>query len=66
MDLIKYVRDFNPNLVLGMGGYASLDVCKSASYILDHEDSDDHFMMQNKITPFIAIQEQNSKAGRAN
>ena len=66
MDLIKYVRDFNPNLVLGMGGYASLDVCKSASYIFDHEDSDDHFMMQNKITPFIAIQEQNSKAGRAN
>ena len=65
-DLIKYVRDFNPNLVLGMGGYASLDVCKAASYIIDHEDSDEHFMMHNEITPFIAIHEQNSKAGRAN
>ena len=66
MDLIKYIRDFNPNLVLGMGGYASLDVCKSASYIIDHEDSDEHFMMGNEIKPFIAIHEQNSKAGRAN
>jgi len=65
-DLIKYVRDFNPNLVLGMGGYASLDVCKSASYILEPEDSDDHLMMHNMITPYIAIHEQNSKAGRAN
>ena len=65
-DLIKYVRDFNPNLVLGMGGYASLDVCKSAGYIVDHEDSDEHFMMHNVITPFIVIHEQNSKAGRAN
>jgi len=66
MDLIKYVRDFNPNLVLGMGGYASLDVCKSAGYIFKYEDSDDHFMMHNKITPYIAVHEQNSKAGRAN
>ena len=65
-DLIKYVRDFNPNLVLGMGGYASLDVCKSAGYIVDHEDSDEHFIMHNAITPFIVIHEQNSKAGRAN
>ena len=62
LDLIKYVRDFNPNLVLGMGGYASLDVCKSAGYIVEHEDSDEH----NLIAPFIAIHEQNSKAGRAN
>jgi len=66
MDLIKYVRDFNPNLVLGMGGYASLDVCKSAGYIFKYEDSDDHFMMSNKIKPYIAVHEQNSKAGRAN
>ncbi len=66
MDLIKYVRDFNPNLVLGMGGYASLDVCKSAGYIFEYEDSDDHFMMHNKIMPYIAVHEQNSKAGRAN
>ena len=65
-DLSIYVRDFNPNLVLGMGGYASLDVCKSASYILEAEDSDDHFMMHNMIAPYIAIHEQNSKAGRAN
>ena len=65
-DLCNYVRDFNPNLVLGMGGYASLDVCKSASYILEAEDSDDHFMMHNMIAPYIAIHEQNSKAGRAN
>ncbi len=66
LDLIKYVRDFNPNIVLGMGGYASLDVCKSAGYIVDHEDSDEHFMMHNVIEPFIVIHEQNSKAGRAN
>ena len=66
MDLVKYVRDFNPNLVLGMGGYASLDVCKSAGYIFKYEDSDDHFMMSNKIKPYIAVHEQNSKAGRAN
>ena len=66
LDLIKYVRDFNPNIVLGMGGYASLDVCKSAGYIVEHEDSDEHFMMHDVITPFIAIHEQNSKAGRAN
>ncbi|MBT5542000.1 MAG: undecaprenyldiphospho-muramoylpentapeptide beta-N-acetylglucosaminyltransferase [Gammaproteobacteria bacterium] len=65
-DLSIYVRDFKPNLVLGMGGYASLDVCKSAGYILEAEDSDDHFMMHNMIRPYIAIHEQNSKAGRAN
>jgi len=65
-DLIKYVRDFNPNLVLGMGGYASLDVCKSAGYIAEYKDSEEHFMMHDLITPYVAIHEQNSKAGRAN
>ena len=65
-DLRKYVRDFKPNLVLGMGGYASLDVCKAASYIGEYKDSEEHFMMQDLIEPYIAIHEQNSKAGRAN
>ena len=65
-DLIKYVRDFKPDLVLGMGGYASLDVCKAASYIGEHHDSEEHFMMEELIGPCIAIHEQNSKAGRAN
>lgn len=65
-DLRKYVRDFKPNLVLGMGGYASLDVCKAASYIAEYKDSKEHFMMNDLIQPYIAIHEQNSKAGRAN
>ena len=65
-DLIKYVRDFKPDLVLGMGGYASLDVCKAASYIGEYHDSEEHFMMEELIEPYIAIHEQNSKAGRAN
>ena len=65
-DLIKYVRDFKPDLVLGMGGYASLDVCKAASYIGAYHDSEEHFMMEESIEPYIAIHEQNSKAGRAN
>ena len=65
-DLRKYVRDFKPNLVLGMGGYASLDVCKAASYLGEYKDSEEHFMMQDLIEPYIAIHEQNSKAGRAN
>ena len=65
-DLIKYVRDFKPDLVLGMGGYASLDVCKAASYIGEYHYSEEHFMMEELIEPYIAIHEQNSKAGRAN
>ena len=65
-DLIKYVRDFKPDLVLGMGGYASLDVCKAASYIGEYHDSEERFMMKELIEPYIAIHEQNSKAGRAN
>jgi UDP-N-acetylglucosamine--N-acetylmuramyl-(pentapeptide) pyrophosphoryl-undecaprenol N-acetylglucosamine transferase len=65
-NLRKYVSDFKPNLVLGMGGYASLDVCKAASYIRECVDSEEHFMMHDLIEPYIAIHEQNSKAGRAN
>ena len=65
-DLFKFVKGFNPNLVLGMGGYASLDVCKTAGYIVEHEASEEHFMMYNEIKPYVAIHEQNSKAGRAN
>ena len=66
LDLFKFVKDFNPNLVLGMGGYASLDVCKAASYIAESNDSEEHFMVHDLIEPYIAIHEQNSKAGRAN
>ena len=65
-DLFKFVKGFNPNLVLGMGGYASLDVCKTAGYIVEHEASEEHFMMYSEIKPYVVIHEQNSKAGRAN
>ena len=49
--LIKFLKDFQPDLVLGMGGYPSINVCSAVDGSPD---------------TVVVIHEQNAKAGRAN
>ena len=53
-ELRRYVAELSPQLILGMGGYASFDLCKTASEL------------GNITMPYVVIHEQNAKAGRAN
>ena len=53
-ELRRYVAELSPQLILGMGGYASFDLCKTASEL------------ENITMPYVVIHEQNAKAGRAN
>ena len=53
-ELRIYVAELSPQLILGMGGYASFDLCKTASEL------------ENITMPYVVIHEQNAKAGRAN
>ena len=53
-ELRRYVAELSPQLILGMGGYASFDLCKTASEL------------ENIAMPYVVIHEQNAKAGRAN
>ena len=55
--IAKFVKEISPQLILGMGGYASFDLLQAGNLIMTEEDI-------NK--PYIAIHEQNAKAGRAN
>jgi len=49
--LIKFLVSFQPDLVLGMGGYPSINICSAVHGSLD---------------TLVVIHEQNAKAGRAN
>jgi UDP-N-acetylglucosamine--N-acetylmuramyl-(pentapeptide) pyrophosphoryl-undecaprenol N-acetylglucosamine transferase len=55
--MAKFVKEISPQLILGMGGYASFDLLQAGKLIMAEEDIDE---------PYIAIHEQNAKAGRAN
>ena len=61
-ELRRYVAELSPQLILGMGGYASFDLCKTAFYLQTIEGD----LPGNIIMPYVAIHEQNAKAGRAN
>ena len=61
-ELRRYVAELSPQLILGMGGYASFDLCKTAFYLQTIEGD----FPGNVIMPYVAIHEQNAKAGRAN
>ncbi|HIF19023.1 MAG TPA: UDP-N-acetylglucosamine--N-acetylmuramyl-(pentapeptide) pyrophosphoryl-undecaprenol N-acetylglucosamine transferase [Gammaproteobacteria bacterium] len=61
-ELRRYVAELSPQLILGMGGYASFDLCKTAFYLQTIERD----FPGNIIMPYVAIHEQNAKAGRAN
>jgi len=61
-ELRRYVAELSPQLILGMGGYASFDLCKTAFYLQTIEGD----FPGNVIVPYVAIHEQNAKAGRAN
>ena len=61
-ELRRYVAELSPQLILGMGGYASFDLCKTAFYLQTIEGD----LPGNIIMPNVAIHEQNAKAGRAN
>jgi UDP-N-acetylglucosamine--N-acetylmuramyl-(pentapeptide) pyrophosphoryl-undecaprenol N-acetylglucosamine transferase len=50
-ELIKFLKDFGPDLVLGMGGYPSLSICSAVD--------------KSKRT-VVVIHEQNAKVGLAN
>ena len=50
-ELVKFLKDFEPDLVLGMGGYPSFSICSA-------------FNRADKTV--VVIHEQNSKAGLAN
>ena len=50
-ELVKFLKDFEPDLVLGMGGYPSFSICSA-------------FNRSDKTV--VVIHEQNSKAGLAN
>ncbi len=50
-ELVKFLKDFEPDLVLGMGGYPSFSICSA----FDRSDK-----------TVVVIHEQNSKAGLAN
>jgi len=62
LELRRYVAELSPQLILGMGGYASFDLCKTAYYLQTIEGD----FPGNAIMPYLAIHEQNAKAGRAN
>ena len=55
--IAKFVKEISPQLILGMGGYASFDLLQAGNLIMAEEDINE---------PYIAIHEQNAKAGRAN
>ena len=55
--MAKFVKEISPQLILGMGGYASFDLLQAGNLIMAEEDINE---------PYIAIHEQNAKAGRAN
>lgn len=55
--IAKFVKEISPQLILGMGGYASFDLLQAGNLIMTEEDINE---------PYIAIHEQNAKAGRAN
>ncbi|SVB14847.1 uncharacterized protein METZ01_LOCUS167701, partial [marine metagenome] len=65
LELIRYVAELSPQLILGMGGYASFDLCKTASFLQTIEGND-LFIPGTIIKPYLAIHEQNAKAGRVN
>ena len=50
-EVINFLKDFEPDLVIGMGGYPSLSICSA----VDRSDK-----------TVVVIHEQNSKAGLAN
>jgi len=63
----KFVKEFSPQLILGMGGYASFDLLQAGMNFTRIKDNGDGlFMPGDVIEPYIAIHEQNAKAGRAN
>ena len=63
----KFVKEFSPQLILGMGGYASFDLLQAGkNFTRIKDNSDGLYMPGDVIEPFIAIHEQNAKAGRAN
>ena len=63
----KFVKEFSPQLILGMGGYASFDLLQAGMNFTAIKDSGDGLCMPGDvIEPYIAIHEQNAKAGRAN
>jgi UDP-N-acetylglucosamine--N-acetylmuramyl-(pentapeptide) pyrophosphoryl-undecaprenol N-acetylglucosamine transferase len=65
--IAKFVKEFTPQLILGMGGYASFDVLQSGKLCATIDDNGDGIFMPEDINePYIAIHEQNAKAGRAN
>ncbi|SVE31864.1 uncharacterized protein METZ01_LOCUS484718, partial [marine metagenome] len=49
--LIKFLKDFEPDLVLGMGGYPSISICRAVN---------------RSDRTVVIIHEQNAKAGLAN
>jgi UDP-N-acetylglucosamine--N-acetylmuramyl-(pentapeptide) pyrophosphoryl-undecaprenol N-acetylglucosamine transferase len=55
--IAKFVKEISPQLILGMGGYASFDLLQAGNLIMVEEGINE---------PYIAIHEQNAKAGRAN
>ena len=55
--IAKFVKEISPQLILGMGGYASFDLLQAGNLIMAEEGINE---------PYIAIHEQNAKAGRAN
>ena len=55
--IAKFVKEISPQLILGMGGYASFDLLQAGNLIMVDEGINE---------PYIAIHEQNAKAGRAN
>jgi len=65
LELIRYVAELSPQLILGMGGYASFDLCKTASF-LQTTEGDGSFDLGNITMPYLAIHEQNAMAGRVN
>tara|TARA_B100001105_G_C22366024_1_gene432658 strand:- start:93 stop:1301 length:1209 start_codon:yes stop_codon:yes gene_type:complete len=65
--IAKFVKEFSPQLILGMGGYASFDLLQAGKLCTTIEDNGDGLFMPKDINePYIAIHEQNAKAGRAN
>ncbi len=63
--LKNFVVEINPHLILGMGGYASIDLMKKSRYCYELV-SNGPFMPEDVIEPYLAIHEQNAKSGRAN